>query len=454
MIISFFAAKRIRRRMAEIIPFRALHYNPEKAGDLARLVTQPYDKITAEMQARYHAASPFNLAHVIRGLDEAGDAPDSNVYTRAARTFYDWIESRVLTVEAEPALYAYDQEFRLPADPDVAKRRRGFIALCRLEPYAARVVCRHEETLAGPKRDRLELLKHARAHFGQIFMLYSDPAGEIEAALAASTGGRPWQEVEDEYATRHTVWRVADPRIIERVAQAMRERQLLIADGHHRYETALAYREIRRAQSAEDVRADYVMVTLVRLESDGLAVLPTHRVLHSLEGFEPGRLLADARRYFDSQELEASSASALVERLERAGRDRPAIGVYTGGGRFALLRPRRDLRLASELGDVPESLARLDVVLLHRLLLERVLGVGAEAVREQKNLRYVREAPEALKEVDEGAAQVSFLLNATPVRGVWENALAGRVLPQKSTDFYPKLLSGLTVYWLDHPAGI
>jgi uncharacterized protein (DUF1015 family) len=440
--------------MAEIIPFRALHYNPEKSGEPARLVTQPYDKITPQMQARYHASSPFNLAHVIRGLDQPGDTPDSNVYTRAARTFHDWMESRVLTAEAAPALYPYDQEYTLPTDPGVTKRRRGFIALCRLEPYAARVVCRHEETLAGPKRDRLELLKHTRAHFGQIFMLYSDPAGEIEAALAASTSGRPWQQVEDEYATRHSVWRVADPAAIERVVAAMRGKQLLIADGHHRYETALAYRDLRHAQSPQDARADYVMVTLVRLESDGLTVLPTHRVLHSLDNFEPGRLLADARRFFDAEEFAASSVPAVLERLETTGRERPTIAVYTGRGRFALLRLRRDVALASELADIPESLARLDVVLLHRLLLERTLGISREAVREQTNIRYVREAPDALKEVDDRAAQVCFLLNPTPVGAVWENALAGHVLPQKSTDFYPKLLSGLTAYWLDHPAGI
>ena len=185
--------------MAEIVPFRALHYNPEKTGELARVVTQPYDKITAEMQARYHASSPFNLAHVIRGLDEPGDSPASNVYTRAARTLHDWIESGALVAEAEPALYPYDQEYRLPGDRAGATRRRGFIALCRLEPYSARVVCRHEETLAGPKRDRLELLKHTRAHFGQIFMLYSDPEGEIEEALARHTGGRPWPQGGEEY---------------------------------------------------------------------------------------------------------------------------------------------------------------------------------------------------------------------------------------------------------------
>jgi uncharacterized protein (DUF1015 family) len=439
--------------MAEILPFRALRYHPEIAGDLARLVTQPYDKITPEMQTRYLAASPYNLAHIIRGVEEPGDTPQSDVYTRAAGYFDAWIRERALTSEAEPAIYPYDQEYSVPGSGG-RKIRRGFIALCRLEDYAAGVVHRHEETHTGPKADRLELLKHTRAHFGQIFVLYSDPAGEIERLLAPHSARPAQQQVEDEYATCHSVWRVTDAAAIQRVVEAMRPKKLVIADGHHRYETALAYRDLRRAQGGEDPRAEYVMTTFVRLETEGLTILPTHRVLHDVAGFDWERLLAAAQPFFEAAPTASVSPASLAAGLAQSGRERPTLAAYAGRGRSVLLRLRADANVADALPDIAPSLARLDVVLLHRLLIEGALGVSRESVRDLTCLRYEREAADALAQVDRGEAQACFLLNATPVSDVWENALAGRVLPQKSTDFFPKLLSGLTVYWLDHPAGI
>ena len=271
--------------MAEILPFRALRYNPAKAGELGRVVTQPYDKISAGMQARYYDLSLYNLVRIIRGRQSASDTPADNVYTRAARSLREWIEAGVLVSDSEPAIYPYHQEYIVPGTSE-SRQRRGFIALCRLEDYAARVVHRHEETLSGPKADRLELLKATRAHFGQIFMLYSDPAREIERALEAGAPGESCDVVSDEYGTRHLLGRCADPAVIERVTAAMRERKLVIADGHHRYETALAYRDLCRAQGRRDERAEYVMVTFIRKESEGLTILPTHRVIHSLPGFD------------------------------------------------------------------------------------------------------------------------------------------------------------------------
>jgi len=439
--------------MAEILPFRALHYSPEIVGPLERVVTQPYDKISLEMQTRYHQLSPYNLVRLIRGNEKLGDGPYDNVYLRAARSFEQWRESRALVATPEPALYPYDQEYTLPHDPGAHLRRRGFIGLCRLEDYSAGVVHRHEETLSGPKADRLELLKATRAHFGQIFVLYSDPQGRIESALAGHKRQPPWEQVTDEYGTRHSVWRLTDGPTLEWVVEVMRDRKLVIADGHHRYETALAYRDLRRAQAVREVRDNYVMMTFIRLETEGLTILPTHRVLHSLRGFDRRKVLREACRYFDCKELRDGRAR-LLERLAQAGREHPTLGVYSSEGRSALLRLRRDLVLKQVLPDLPESLARLDVVILHRLLLENILGIDPQAVREERNLHYVREFSSALAQVDRGEAQLCFLLNSTPAEAVWENALAGYVLPQKSTDFYPKLLSGLAIYWLDNPAGI
>ncbi len=445
--------------MAEIYPFRALHFNPGKILDLGKVVTQPYDKITAEMQARYYDLDPYNMVRIIRGRPSHEDTDQDNAYSRAARDFRNWIDNRFLISEREPALYPYYQEYCLPGQRESKKLRRGFIALCRLEDYSRGVVHRHEETLAGPKADRLELLKATRAHFGQLFVLYSDPEGAIEAELGAHSKGHPWQEVGDEYEALHSVWRVTDPTTIERVVEAMRDKKLVIADGHHRYETALAYRDFCRAQPEPDDRAEYVMMTFIRMETEGLTVLPTHRVVHSLPDFDWGAFVAPVQRIFDVEEVPVQGeirgwGSRFLERLAQAGRELPAIGVYAKPARLALLRLRNAIHLEGLLPDLPASLRRLDVVILHRLLLEEALGINRQAVQEEKNLRYVREFEVAIQQVEGGKAQVCFLVNPTPIEAVRDIAFAGLVLPQKSTDFYPKLLSGLAVYWLDNPAGL
>jgi uncharacterized protein (DUF1015 family) len=445
--------------MAEIRPFRALHYNPEKISDLSKVITQPYDKISPEMQSRYYSLSPYNLVRIIRGKETPQDSAVENVYTRALRDFKDWIQNRILISDERPALYPYSQEYALPGEPGVRKERRGFIALCRLEDYSARIVHRHEETLSGPKADRMELLKRTKAHFGQVFFLYSDPEGVVEGALSAASRGAVWEQLMDEYQTRHMVWRVSDPAAIERVVQGMRDKKLVIADGHHRYETALAYRNLMRAKPNYDQRAEYVMATFVRMETDGLTILPTHRVIHSLKSFAWAQFAEAARTAFDWKELDASRALAdggkgLRQALGEGGHSRPTLAVYAGAGKLVLLGLRQDYDLAHALPDLSPLQRRLDVVILHRLLIERALGISSEAVREEKNIRYLRGLSNAVEEVDSGRAQLCFLMNPTPIEAVREVALAGEVMPQKSTDFYPKLLSGLTIYWLENPLGV
>ena len=443
--------------MADIRSFRALHYNLERT-QLGEVVTQPYDKISPAMQERYYQLSPYNLVRIIKGQEHPTDMPQDNVYTRAAQQFQDWIQSRILISDSKPALYPYYQEYTVPGQSGIRKERRGFIALCRLEDYAAGVVHRHEETLAGPKQDRLELLKATRAHFGQIFMLYSDTEGKVESTLQARAASRVWEQVTDEYGSRHSVWRVSEPGLVAAVTAAMRAKKLIIADGHHRYETALVYRDHCREQGRTDSLAEYVMVTLVRMESEGLTILPTHRIVRGLPRFDWGRFAAEVRPFFEWEDLKFTGSGAeryarIAESLAQAGRDGPTFGVTAGNDKVARLSLRRDLDLAGLLPDVPKPLRQLDVVLLHRLLLEKVLGIDNQAVREEKNLRYVREMADAVAEVIEGRAQVSFMMNPTPIEAVRDNAFAGYVLPQKSTDFYPKLLSGLTAYWLDQPGG-
>ena len=439
--------------MAELYPFRALHYDPAAVGNLSKVVTQPYDKISSDMQARYYEAHPANLVRII--LREKSDSAE-NFYREAAREFRSWIENGAVVSERDACFYPYAQEYEVPGTSGERRSRWGFIGLLRLEDYPARIVHRHEETLSGPKADRLELLKATRANFGHIFMLYSDPAGAVENLFRGEIAARPWQQATDEYATNHRVWRVSDPGVIEPVVEAMRGKRLVIADGHHRYETSLSYRNLRREEAPGDDRAEHVMATFVPMESEGLLILPTHRVVHGLTNFDWNRFSADARGFFDWTELTVAGSAdrELGEFLERSGRERPSLIAYGGDGHAALLRLRQQADLPRGLTDLPEGLRGLDVVLLHRLLLEDVLGIDPQAVREQKNLRYVPEIQQAVQEVDGRHAQISFLMNPTPITAVWENALAGQVLPQKSTDFYPKLLSGLTFYWMDNPAGL
>ena len=434
--------------MAEIIPFKALRYDPHQVK-LEDVLTQPYDKITPEMQSKYYERSSHNLVRIILGKSGETDTDAFNVYTRAAEYLHDWRSGGILKQDAEPGIYAYAQTFTIPGTADLAERR-GLIALGRIHDYADQVVYRHELTHSGPRVDRLNLLRATRAHFGQIFMLYSDPKREVEALLRATTEEDPDTSVLDEYETLHRVWRIHDPALIQAVQRSIGDKKLLIADGHHRYETALAYRNERRAQSGSadaDAPYEFVMMTLVPMESRGLVILPTHRVVHGLTNFDRERMLEAAERFFDIDRIdlrtESRSATTL---LSEAGSNGTAFVAVTRQGPY-LMRAKKTA-VEEALVEVSALQRGLDVVQLHRIMLERVLGISEEAVRNLQNVRYERDAFEAISWVRQGA-HVAFLMNPAKIEQVRDIAFAGEVLPQKSTDFYPKLLSGLTIYALE-----
>jgi uncharacterized protein (DUF1015 family) len=434
--------------MAEIIPFKALRYDPDQVK-LEDVLTQPYDKITPEMQSKYYERSAHNLVRIILGKAGETDTDAFNVYTRAAEYLHDWRSSGILKQDPEPGIYAYSQTFTVPGTRDLAERR-GLIALGRLHDYADGVVFRHEQTLAKPRADRLNLLRSTRAHFGQIFMLYSDPKDEIGALLKKKTEEDPDTSLLDEYETLHRLWRIHDPALIQAVQQRMRDKKLLIADGHHRYETALAYRNERRAQSgSSDINAPYefVMMTFIPMESRGLVILPTHRIVHGLPTFDRERMLEAAGQFFeiDRIDLRTESRSATTL-LGQAGENGTAFVAVTRQGPY-LMRAKKNA-VQDALGQLPSLQRELDVVQLHRIMLERVLGISEEAVRNQENVRYERDAFEAISWVRQGA-NVAFLMNPAKIDQVRDIAFGGEVLPQKSTDFYPKLLSGLAIYALE-----
>ena len=440
--------------MASIYPFRAWRYNPS-AVRLQDVVTQPYDKISPAMQQAYYQRSPYNLVRIILGLPELFDAQKKeSVYSRAARDLTAWREEGILSQEKEPCIFAYAQRFSVPGT-QVVKERRGFIALGKVHDYSEQIVYRHEYTLSKPKGDRLNLLKATHAHFGQIFMLYSDPAASVEKILYDDAGPAD-AEVTDDYGVLHRLWRISDPAAIRLLVSAMADKKLIIADGHHRYETALNYAKEHAPATVAPTEhnpsqlphpafpEEAVMMTFVNMDSDGLVILPTHRVVHSLPAFDPDAFAAAAGKFFTIDQLPSAGASSHIQTL--ATQSGTAFIAITRAADF-LLRARPEA--ASALNSLPETQRQLDLSYLHTILLDHVLGLDPEKVREQTNIRYLRDAAEAVDQVHRGEADIAFLTNPVTMEQLKEVAFAGSVMPQKSTDFYPKLLSGLTIYALE-----
>lgn len=438
--------------MAEIHPFRALHYDMNRVT-LSDVLTQPYDKISPAMQDRYYAASPYNLISVEKGRTLPDDTPENDVYTRAAAKLDEWIAQKILVQDSAPSVFVYSQEYLVPG-LHTRRERTGFIALGRLEDYEAKIVFPHERTLSAPKTDRLELLRHTHLQTGQLFMLYDDPAKRADAMLDEVTREAAPFEMRDEYEVVHRAWPVSDERFLGRIREEMAEKKLVIADGHHRYETALNYRNECRAKSAgANPAAPYelAMMTLINARSSGLTILPSHRLVRNIANFDFEAFRNAVASFFDwyaypfqNSDERAASYPEFRKDLEHK-HGRRGIGVYAGGG-FYLFLLRRDPDLESWLPGFSEEQRELDVVLLHQLALEKGLGVTAGALAAEKNVFYERDMNAAIQAVDRGEAQIAFLLNPVRVEQVMRIAMEGGVLPQKSTDFYPKLLSGIAMY--------
>lgn len=454
--------------MAQLFPFRALRYDPTRVN-MTDVVTQPYDKISPEMQDRYYAASPYNLIRVILGRKEPGDSETSNGYTRAAQTLDAWRAEGVLQEESEPALYGYSQTYTVPGTGEV-RERRGFIALGQLYDYDQHVVYRHEQTFPKHKSDRLSLFKATRAYCEQIYMLYSDPTFTAERLIFGEAGGetKPVDlEITDEYGVVHRVWKLLEPTLIREVVDAMADKSLIIADGHHRYETSTTYMHERAAELGVSENAEPIatpnglpqpafpeqamMMTFVNMEAPGITILPTHRVVYGLPHFSGQEFAAEAGRYFDVEEVPNTDdgrypgAKALLEKLTSV--DGVAFIAATRDGDFLLTpKPEAVQPLIAQLSSRQQE---LDVVQLHKVVLEKLFKLSEDTVRAGSHVRYVREAQEALQQVGSGNADVAFLIKPVTLEQMKDISMNLEVMPQKSTDFYPKLLSGLAMYALN-----
>jgi uncharacterized protein (DUF1015 family) len=424
--------------MAEIAPFRAVVYDPARAGPLDRLLAPPYDVVSPAERDRLLAKSPHNFVRIDLPEGE-GDAK----YDNAARELSRWLQGGLLRRDERPALYRYHQRFSLGGKE---LTRRGFVARVRLRRYDERVVLPHERTLSGPRLDRLKLTRATRAHLSQVFALYPDPGRRVDAEFEQVESAPPELEGRTDDGTLHRVWRLTDPRAQRRVAAALADAKLYIADGHHRYETMLAVRdELRPLARSPRSSIEYGSLFLTGMEDPGLVVLPTHRVVHGLSGFELDRFLPRLRERFAVEELRAASPEQLRDRLAAAGRSSPAFVLLSGSRAFlAALRPGQEAAVPAH-----AAVRRLDVAVLHALILEELLGIDRSAQERQTNLRYVKDVPGALEEARRPDVQAVFLLNPTEVAQLRAVADAGEIMPQKSTYFFPKLASGLLLNPID-----
>src|SRR3954452_12709307 len=416
--------------MATIEPFRALHYDLDRVGGLQPVVAPPYDVIDAAQRAELLGRSEHNVVQIDLPQADGGDP-----YVHAAQLFEQWQRDGTLVRDDAPALWALEQEY---TGPDGRRRtRHGFFARVKVEDYGPGRIRPHERTHPGPKEDRLRLTRATRANLSPIFSLYDDPAGAAWGALAPHLSGEPWSEVTDEDGTTHRLWRVADPGAADAVAAAPAPAELLIADGHHRYETARVYHE--------EGGASHVLMCLVALQDPGLTVFPTHRLITGLD--EPKR---EALRAAIERDWEVTAVDAARLEPNGDGRGRVQMGYYDAHHKRPLMLTLRDPAIAdAALPDKPEPYRRLDTAVLEALVLKGALGMTEGDISHLKGLDYARSTEQAREQVESGAAQAAFFMRATPVAQVRDVAATGESMPPKSTYFFPKVLTGMVFNPLD-----
>ena len=420
--------------MAEIRAFKALRFDTEKAGAIEELVCPPYDIISEEQRQEYIYRNPNNI---IRLELPKGDEP----YKTAGEVLKKWLDRGILKKDSEDAVYIYEEEFSING---IHAKFKGCIVRVKIEEFSKGVVLPHEETLSKAKEDRFNLMKATNCNFSQIYSLYMDSEHKIINRLDKLSDCKPEIELTDGDKVTHRLWIVTDKDEINAICSDFADKKLYIADGHHRYETALNYRNYCRENGIGDGGEDYVMMMLVDMEHDGLVVLPTHRLVRDLESFDKEKILNDCKEYFDvSEESDVSNAESKLKELYDEGKK--AFAFYSGDKGYNLLVLRDEKVIEELLPNKSKATQGLDVTVLHTLVLEKIFGIDAENMAKQINLTYTRLFDEAIESVDTGKAQCAFILNPTRVTEIRDVAAAGEKMPQKSTYFYPKLITGLVM---------
>ena len=441
--------------MAEIKPFRGIRYRWEDLGaeEMGKLVAPPYDVINDEEQEQLYRTHPANVVRLDLNRIKRSDNGDDNRYERARRHLFDWIARGILVVDRDPTIYVHEQQF--VDETGTTFIRRGFIALARLADYEDNIILPHERTLRGPKEDRLELMKATECNLSQIFFLYDDPDAEVDRVLFSEIDDlrlEPEVNIATDDGIEHRLWSVTSRDLQHQARKALVDSPLLIADGHHRYETALAYRNFRRRideDPAPDAPYEYVMGFFVNLHDPGLQVFPTHRIVHSVEGFDFESLLEklSATPHFSVTPMSAEELAhreIMREALADTGREGPTFAaVDAGGDRGAWIRFTGDAETSFLDAEVPETVRRLDVTILHDGIFEKHLGIDRDAQRDMSHLAYAKSWEAAEEALTAPSTQMVVFMNPTRIKQVNDVCLSGGKMPQKSTYFYPKILSGL-----------
>jgi uncharacterized protein (DUF1015 family) len=426
--------------MVDVNAFRGILYNPEKVPELKQVVTPPYDVITPEAQEIYYRRHDHNVIRLDLGKEFPGDSPQNNRYTRAAVFFKDWRKTGILIQDSQPALYRYEITYSLAHQGQVScKTLRGFFAIVKLEPFSSGKILPHENTFPKVKEDRLHLLRACRANFSPIFALYMDSESRVQGLLEQGSSGIPPRiDFVNEDQTHHRLWSVDHPDLIHNIQKQLSSEILLIADGHHRYETALAFRQ-------EYHQADHMLMLLVNMKDQGMSLLPIHRVLHGLSADRAERLLKDLPQYFEVQSA-IPNLAALQQQMEKTGKQRTAMGLYSHTGQYQLLRLKPEgLRKAKVLLNAPPTSIPLDVDIFDQLILEDLLGLKGGASDRGDHILYIKDPEEGVEKVERASAQMAFFLNPVNIQVVQDLAREGIKMPHKSTYFYPKPLSGLVI---------
>lgn len=438
--------------MAEIAPFCAVRYAARSGGELSELLAPAYDLVSPEERAALLARSPFNVAHLTMGEVLPGDGPHASKYTRAAERWASWLARGVLRRDAAPALYPLEQTFLAPDGRPV--RRRGFMAAVRLHDLEERVIVPHEKTLVAPRVDRLELLKAVRANLSPLLGLYRDDGGATAQVLDGALMAEPAAEADSDDGVHHRLWKLEAPAAVAALVEVVREHRIFLADGHHRYVTALLYRRLLDAETPglpPGGGHHHMLMYLCPRSDPGLMLFPTHRLLSGLPGLSLPRLLEGLGRYFVVETLPedirrpAGRAWAVARLAEHAGKASAFVMVSAEDQRARVLTLRDDADLDEAGLPRSETQRMLDVTVLHGVVLQRLLGLSPDAQERQESLTFVRDAGEAVSRVLSGEHQLGFLLNPTPMWQVQAVGEAGETMPQKTTLFYPRLQSGLVM---------
>jgi uncharacterized protein (DUF1015 family) len=437
--------------MAEIAPFRGLHYNQEKIPNLAQVVIPPYDVISPEEQKVFYQRNPYNFIRLELGLPATGDSPEDNPHTRAAAFIRQWVEEKILIRNSHPAVYYCELDFE--DSTGMPKTRKGFICALRLEDFSSGRVLPHEKTFQAIKDERLALMLTCNVNLSPIFALYPDANAKVLHALASGRHTDPAIQFTDFADLTHRIWPVTDRPVIEQVCGLMQDKPIFIADGHHRYETSLNYRNLlRERHGAANPHAAYehVMVYLADMNDPGLTILPTHRLLRNLGAWDPEQFIEKAKSCFEVRRFEHDEREELRWKdAIRAGglRKETTVGFCSrGAGCIYVLTARKEAVSSILAGKkTPDQLKALDVVILDQVLLKDILGVTDSYLANEHNISFSHDFAGALTEIKSGRYDAGFFINHTRIEQVREIASAGLIMPHKSTYFYPKATSGLLI---------